>query len=264
MATKKSANHDLKPPHAGLLALEFRAPFEFGAVLPAWPALSRAPRGDGHTVLVFPGLSASDATTIPLRSYLSMLGYQSQGWAQGFNFGPRAGVLEAARNDLLEACEQSKRKVTLIGWSLGGVYARELAKEMPDMVRGVITLGTPFAGPPKSTNAWRVFELTSGRDIHHEHGNFDLAAPPKVPTTSIFSRTDGIVAWQGSIQKPSSTNPNLENIEVVASHIGLGLNPSAWWAVADRLAQEEGRWRPFDRTGMFGLKSFIYPDPERR
>ncbi|MBC7602237.1 MAG: alpha/beta hydrolase [Ramlibacter sp.] len=263
MATKKTSNHDLKAPHMGLLALEFRAAFEFGAVLPALPALYRAPRGDGHTVLVFPGLSASDATTIPLRSYLAMIGYQSQGWAQGFNFGPRAGVLEAAKRDLLDAFEQSKRKVTLIGWSLGGVYARELAKEMPDQVRGVITLGTPFAGPPKSTNAWRIYELTSGRNIDREHETFDLATAPPVPTTSIFSRTDGIVAWQGSIQKPGPSNTKTENIEVVASHIGLGVNPSAWWAIADRLAQAEGRWRPFDRTGLYGLKSFIYPNPGR-
>ena len=261
MAT--SNNPDLKAPHLGLLALEFRAPFEFGSVLPAWPALQRAPRGDGHGVLVFPGLSASDATTIPLRGYLGMLGYATEGWAQGFNFGPRAGVLETAKRNLADAFRSSGRKVSLIGWSLGGVYARELAKEMPDMVRCVITLGSPFAGPPKSTNAWRIYELTSGRDIHREHEQFDLAEAPPVPTTSIFSRSDGIVAWQGSIQRRTPANPQVENIEVVASHIGLGVNPSAWWAVADRLAQAEGRWRPFDRTGLFGLKSFLYPDPER-
>jgi pimeloyl-ACP methyl ester carboxylesterase len=263
MATKKPLNQDLQAPSLGLLALEFRAPFELGSVLPAWPALARAPRGDGHAVLVFPGLSASDATTIPLRGYLGNLGYQTEGWAQGFNFGPRAGVLETAKRSLAEAFNQSKRKVTLIGWSLGGVYARELSKEMPEMVRGVITLGSPFAGPPKSTNAWRIYELTSGRDIEREHQNYELAEAPPVPTTSVYSRSDGIVAWQGSFQQPSPSNPHTENIEVVASHIGLGLNPSAWWAVADRLAQAEGQWRPFDRTGMFGLKSFIYPDPNR-
>ncbi|MFS8138691.1 MAG: hypothetical protein ACMG50_11255, partial [Thermomonas sp.] len=81
--------------------------------------------------------------------------------------------------------------------------------------------------------------------------------------TSIYSRSDGIVAWQGSIQQPSAQNPSTENVEVIASHIGIGVNPSAWWAVADRLSQPEGHWRPFDRTGLFGLKSFIYPDPSR-
>ena len=263
MATKQRHNQDLQAPSLAMLALEFRAPLEFGSLLPAWPALQRAPRGDGHSVLVFPGLSASDATTVPLRGYLGSLGYKTEGWAQGFNFGPRAGVLEAAKRGLQEAFEQSKRKVSLIGWSLGGVYARELAKELPDLVRGVITLGSPFAGPPKSTNAWRIYELTSGRDIEREHQNYDLLVPPPLPTTSIYSRTDGIVAWQGSFQPASHGHAQTENIEVVASHIGLGLNPSAWWAIADRLAQEDGHWRPFDRTGLFGLKSFIYPDPHR-
>ena len=255
------SNENLRAPSLALLALEFRAPFEFGALLPAWPALQRAPSGDGHTVLVFPGLSASDATTVPLRGYLSSLGYDTGGWSQGFNFGPRAGVLETAKRGLMQAFQSSGRKVSLIGWSLGGVYARELAKEMPDLVRCVITLGAPFAGPPKSTNAWRIYELTSGRDIEREHGRFDLPMAPPQPTTSIYSRSDGIVAWQGSIQQPH--HAHTENIEVVASHIGLGLNPSTWWAVADRLALPEGQWRPFDRNGMFGLKGLIYPDPKR-
>ncbi len=263
MATRTHNTENLRAPSLALLAMEFRAPLEFGAVLPAWPALSRAPRGDGHAVLVFPGLSASDASTIPLRTYLRSLGYQTEGWAQGFNFGPRAGVLRQARRSLTEAFELSGRKLSLVGWSLGGVYARELAKELPDMVRGVITLGTPFAGPAKSTNAWRIYELTSGRRINRELEHFDLAQAPPVPTTSIYSRTDGIVAWQGSFQRPSDLHGDVENIEVVASHIGLGVNPSAWWAVADRLAQADGKWRPFDRTGFYGLKSFIYPDPHR-
>jgi pimeloyl-ACP methyl ester carboxylesterase len=254
-------NRDLPAPSLALLALEFRAPLEFGCVLPAWPALQRAPAGDGHTVLVFPGLSASDATTFPLRGYLNSLGYQTRGWSQGFNFGPRSGVLEAAGRGLEQACDTSGRKVSLIGWSLGGVYARELAKAMPDHVRCVITLGSPFAGPPKSTNAWRIYELTSGRDIEREHGRFDLPTAPPHPTTSIYSRSDGIVAWRGSIQQPH--HAHTENVEVVASHIGLGLNPSTWWAVADRLAQPEGQWRPFERSGLFGLKGLIYPDPNR-
>jgi len=256
-------NADLRAPSLALLALEFRAPFEFGSLLPAWPALQRAPAGDGHAVLVFPGLAASDPSTFPLRGYLASLGYVPQGWSQGFNFGPRAGVLAAARRGLQEAFERTGRKVSLIGWSLGGVYARELAKEMPDAVRCVVTLGSPFSGPPKSTNAWRIYELTSGREIESEHDNFELHVAPPVPTTSIFSRSDGIVAWQASVQDRSHGHDQTENVEVIASHIGLGLNPSAWWAVADRLAQPQGRWRPFDRNGLYGLKSFIYPDPDR-
>ncbi len=245
------------------MALELRAFWEFSSLLPAWPLLARAPKGDGHAVMVFPGLSANDASTVPLRHYLQSLNYKPWGWEQGFNFGPRAGVIDEAKSNLERTFKSTGCKVSLIGWSLGGVYARELAKEMPNIVRSVITLGTPFAGSPKSTNAWRVYQLASGRQIEHESENYDLPTAPPVPTTSIYSRTDGVVAWQASIQAPCQTNPQTENIEVLASHIGMGLNPSAWWAVADRLAQAEGTWQPFPRQDKGRIHGLIYPDPQR-
>ena len=260
----KADLHDGPPPSALLLALELRAVWEFGALLPSWPLLSRAPKGDGHAVMVFPGLSANDVSTVPLRYYVQGQGYLASGWAQGFNFGPRAGVLEAAKDRLMRTFDATGRKVSLIGWSLGGVYARELAKELPHMVRGVITLGTPFGGSHRSTNAWRIYELASGRSIARETDNYDLPAAPPVPTTSIYSRSDGIVAWQGSLQAPSDHNPHTENIEVLASHVGLGVNPSAWWAVADRLAQPEGQWKPFKREKKGRIHGLIYPDPARK
>lgn len=251
------------PPRAWLMALEVRALLEFSALFPAWPLLNRAPRGDNHPVVVFPGLSANDASTAPLRRYLQLLNYSACGWDQGFNFGPRPGVLQEARDHVLRTFSRTGRKVSLVGWSLGGIYARELAKELPEIVRGVITLGTPFAGSHTSTNAWRLYELTSGRSVTRESANYNLPVAPPVPTTSIFSRTDGVVAWQGSLQSPSPQNPHTENIEVVASHTGLGLNPSAWWAVADRLAQPEGEWQPFSREKRGRLHELIYPDPNR-
>ncbi len=256
-----SPHFDHPPPNALLLAMEMRAPWEFGALFPAWLALQRAPRGDGHPVIVFPGLSASDGSTAPLRSYLRHLGYTPSGWNQGFNFGPRAGVLRQAREQLEDAVAQTGRKASLIGWSLGGIYARELAKQMPDRVRSVVTLGTPFAGSHTSTNAWRLYALASGRDIERETSDYDLPQAPPMPTSSIFSRTDGVVAWKASVQQPSAHNPHTENIEVVASHVGLGLNPSTWWALADRLAQPEGNWKAFQRKG--GLHGIIFPDPRR-
>jgi pimeloyl-ACP methyl ester carboxylesterase len=265
-AKKSPTDHstpDMAPPSLGLLAMEFRAFWEFGALIPFWPLLQQAKSGDGHSVLVFPGLASGDGATIPLRRYLDSLGYETQGWSQGINYGPRAGVLTNNKAQLKDAFAKSGRKVSLIGWSLGGIYARELAKELPHMVRSVITLGTPFSGTPKSTNAWRVYELTSGRTIEREADNFNLPEAPPVPTTSVFSRTDGIVAWQGSLQAPCPRNPHTENIEVIASHVGMGLNPSAWWAVADRLGQPEGRWTAFDRGGLYGLKGMVYPDPHR-
>jgi thioesterase domain-containing protein len=207
---------------------------------------------------VFPGLSASDASTLPLRHYITSLGYKASGWNQGYNFGPRAGVLAAAVSQIAELYERTgHKKVSLIGWSLGGVYARELAKLMPDKVRLVITLGTPFVGSPRSTNAWRVYELTRGRTVDDELQNFELEKSPPVPTTSVYSRTDGIVAWKCSIQPKQKHNANIENVEVVASHIGIGMNPTAWWVVADRLAQPVDGWKPFKRTGR--IQGLLFP-----
>jgi pimeloyl-ACP methyl ester carboxylesterase len=248
-------------PNALLIALEFRAPWELWSVLPSWPALMRAPAGDGHSVIVFPGLSASDGSTLPMRGYLQSLGYDVSGWNQGHNFGPRSGILQTAKQQVIDTFEATGNKVSLVGWSLGGIYARELAKELPECVRSVVTMGTPFSGSHKSTNAWRFYELTSGQNITREAERFDLPAAPPMPTTSIFSRTDGVVAWPASIQQPSKHNPHTENVEVFSSHIGLGLNPSAWWALADRLAQPAGQWKPFERTGP--LQRLFFPDPTR-
>lgn len=250
------------PPRLGLIALEMRVFWEIGALLPAWPALRKAPAGDGHTVIIFPGLSAGDASTAPLRRYLTSLGYEVHGWKQGLNLGPRHGVLDVAQMQVEDAFKTTGRKVSLIGWSLGGIYARELAKLLPTMVHCVITLGTPFASSPKSTNAWRVYEFATGRKTEHEAKNYDLPTPPSMPTTSIYSKTDGVVAWQGSIQAPHKSNQRTENIEVFASHIGMGLNPSAWWAVANRLSQSHADWAPFVAPKMFGLQHVLYPHSE--
>ncbi|MBT9458149.1 MAG: alpha/beta hydrolase [Burkholderiaceae bacterium] len=237
---------DLRAPGAMLLMLEGRAPWEYAALLAAMPWLRRLPRGDGHPVLVFPGLGANDLTTAPLRSFLDSLGYVSQPWSQGFNFGPRKGVLERGQADLRALYREYGQKVSLIGWSLGGLYARELAKELPEQVRCVITLGTPFTGHPRATNAWRFFELVSGHKSNDPAMMEELRKPPPVPTTSIFSRSDGIVAWRCSVNEPA---PHTENIEVQASHVGLGLNPVALYAIADRLAQDPEQWRHFEPTG---------------
>jgi pimeloyl-ACP methyl ester carboxylesterase len=151
------------------------------------------------------------------------------------------------------------RKVSLVGWSLGGLYARQLAKMMPGRVRSVITLGSPFAAGPKATNAWRVYEMASGRRADQEDARFggSLAGTPPVPTTAIFSRTDGICAWQGCMEKTTATS---ESIEVESSHCGMGHHPAVVYAVADRLAQPEGQWSPFDRRGW---RSLVYPNPNR-
>lgn len=236
----------LQPPGAWLMMLEGRAPWEWAALLAAMPWLRRLPPGDGHPVLVFPGLGASDITTLPLRQFLRGCGYTPYPWRQGFNFGPRHGVLDATRAMVAQAAERHRAKVSLIGWSLGGIYAREIAKEQPGHVRCVITLGTPFAGHPRATNAWRFFELVSGQSVHDPHVLAQIRQEPPVPTTSIWSRSDGIVSWRCSVVAPG---PQAENIEVHASHVGMGMNPLALYAVADRLSQPAGHWKPFEPHG---------------
>ncbi len=249
----------LRPPSRTLMLLEGRAIHELGAFLGALPLLSLAPRGDGHPVLVLPGLVASDTSTRPLRSFLKSRGYAVSGWRQGRNLGPRDGVQRAMVDLVHELNDTHGRKVSLIGWSLGGVYARQLAKMMPDRVRSVITLGSPFGGHPRATNAWRVYEMASGRRADEQDLRFggSISATPPVPTTAIFSRTDGICAWQVCMEKPSARS---ENIEVESSHCGMGHHPAVVYAVADRLSQPEGQWAPFDRNGW---RSFVYPDPNR-
>jgi len=253
------AAQTLRPPSRTLMFLEGRALPELGAFLGALPLLGLAPHGDGHPVLVLPGLVASDVSTRPLRTFLKTRGYAVSGWRQGRNLGLRPGVQHAMVDLVQELNDTHGRKVSLIGWSLGGLYARQLAKMMPKRVRQVITLGSPFASSPKATNAWRVYEMASGRRAEDEDPRFGgtLSSAPPVPTTAIFSRTDGICAWQGC-REPSSHMA--ESIEVESSHCGMGHHPAAVYAVADRLAQKEGEWAPFDRSGW---RSLVYPDPNR-
>src|SRR5262249_4115433 len=187
------AEQALRPPSKTLMFMEGRFLSEFGVFLGALPLLSLAPRGDGHPVLVFPGLIASDTSTRPLRSFLGNRGYAVRGWEQGRNLGLRHGMQNAIADLLEKMNDTSGRKVSLIGRGLGVLDARQLAKMMPERVRSVVTLGSPFAGPPKSTKAWRIYEIASGRRADEEDPRFGgrLAEAPPVPTTAIFSRTDG-------------------------------------------------------------------------
>jgi pimeloyl-ACP methyl ester carboxylesterase len=231
---------------------EARSLFELNSSLLLSPLLLRAPKGDGHPVLALPGFLASDLSMVPMRRYLKELGYDAYAWQMGRNFGGVASKRSALRDLLRRIHEGSGRKVSVVGWSLGGIYARDLALQMPDMVRSVITLGSPFANDVTATNATRLYELLSGEAVDDNPEIREaIAGDLPVPATSIYSRTDGIVNWRTSLLRPSAT---AENIEVhFASHIGLGVNPAALWAVADRLAQPEGEFRQFDRSGPFAI-----------
>lgn len=253
MEAYRVEHEPLEPPSGRLLLSEGRALIEFGALIGAYPLLRTLPEGDGHPVLIFPGFVASDVSTAPLRAFLRSHNYAAHGWNLGRNLGLRPGLNDAKLARLKELHRQYGRKVSLVGWSLGGIFARELAKRVPDDIRMVITLGSPFKGHPKATHVADLYELLSGHTIDEARARYELAEPPPVPTTAIFSRTDGIVAWQNCVEHPG---PQTENIEVRSSHIGMGLHPAALYAVADRLAQPEGTWKPFDRSG---LRSLFYP-----
>ena len=242
----------LQPPSLFLMLAEARSLFELNSSLLLSPLLLRAPKGDGHPVLTLPGFLASDLSMAPMRRYLKELGYDAYAWNMGRNFGGVASKRAALRDLLKRIHETTGRKVSLIGWSLGGIYARDLALQMPDMVRSVITLGSPFANDIRATNATRLYEALSGEAVDDNPEIREaIAGDLPVPATSIYSRTDGIVNWRTTQLRPSST---AENIEVhLASHIGLGVNPAALWAVADRLAQAEGEFKQFDRSGPFAI-----------
>ena len=249
------ATDPTKPPSRELLLLEIRAIWELSSFFTTYPLLRLAPRGDGHPVLVLPGLAASDVSTRPLRRYLKDQGYAAHGWKLGPNHGPRPGAEAKMQDRLAELHDRHGRPVSVIGWSLGGVFAREIARRAPEHVRCVITLGSPFAGAPKASNAWKLYERASQRKVEDWPERERMKTPPPVPSTAIYSRTDGIVAWQCSVQE---AGPQTENIEVEASHVGLGVNPAVLYAIADRLAQPEGQWQPFDRSG---LRQLVYRDP---
>jgi pimeloyl-ACP methyl ester carboxylesterase len=235
-----------------------RAIAEFGSTLWASPILLQAPNGDGHPVMLLPGFMATENSMKPLAVYLKKLGYDVYQWELGRNLGPKAvgqdGERMIARLDDIYA--KTGKKVSLIGWSLGGTLARQLSRRRPDLVRQVISLGSPITGSPKSTNAWRAYQLLTGQKVDDPAVQAQMAEShevPPVPSTAIYSRQDGIVAWQNS-REPKAKHT--DNIEVKGSHCGLGVNPTVMWAIADRLALPDGKWKPFERSG---LASVIYP-----
>jgi pimeloyl-ACP methyl ester carboxylesterase len=253
------AGRTLRPPGLGLLLAEMRGIFELNASLMMSPLLMRAPRGDGHPVLALPGFLAGDLSMAPLRRYLTELGYDAHAWQMGRNLGGLLRMRAALRERLAAIHATTGRKVSLVGWSLGGVYARDLALHAPDMVRYVVTLGSPFANDVRATNATKLYEMLSGETVGNDPAFLEaIAGDLPMPATSVFSRADGVVNWRTCLLRPSAV---AENIEVyLASHVGLGVNPAALWAVADRLAQQEGQFSQFDRSGPFAI---AYAPPER-
>lgn len=234
-----------RAPSLALLATEpFRAVLEFCSVHLGQPDLVQ---GDGHPVIVYPGLGAGSMTTAALRAHLKACGFNVYDWELGVNTGPDGQFddwLAALVERVREVHARHQRKVSLVGWSLGGVYAREIAKRCPECVRQVVTLATPHKAID-ANHAGTLYRLLGGNLSQLTPALLSrLGRRPPVPVTSIYSESDGVVCWRGCLEAPAR---DAENVAVQASHLGMPSHPDVLGIVAERLAQPEGRWRPYVR-----------------
>jgi pimeloyl-ACP methyl ester carboxylesterase len=252
-------------PHSSLLASEFpRAIGEWQALACSLPYLCSLPRGDGHCVLVLPGFMGGDPSTATLRWFLTERGYHAPPWRLGRNLGPTDHILDGMAA-LVERLTRGGARLSIIGWSLGGIFARELGRTYPDAVRSIITLGSPFrltSGDRDKTYASDAYEALAA--LHNRERAEAMRVPEEdrpamtVPVSSIFSRTDGVVPWASCIH---ARGDNCENIEVPGSHSGFGHNPVALFVIADRLAQPDGQWEPYKATPCLSPLVRIWQTP---
>jgi pimeloyl-ACP methyl ester carboxylesterase len=246
-----SAHHTTPPNMAYAIAELPRALFEMLSLLPAHVFVSRAPRGDGHPVITLPGYNASDSSMNILRRYLAKWGYDPHPWGLGANLGVGSDrvIYEQRFVEVLEHVVAHRgQPATLIGWSQGGVIARQVAKQRPELVRHVMTMGSPIADTPEATTIWRIFKRTSPQEITPELMEIlrEITTPVEgVRCTCIYSQTDGIVS---PYIAQDWVSPVAENIRLYSSHFGMAVNPVVLYVIADRLAQSEENWRPFGRN----------------
>ena len=235
--------------HALNAAEAFRCAAEYAQFKAGWPELRKqSPKGDGHPVLVLPPFTGNDTITAPLRNTLTEVGYKTYGWEAGSNLGLNDKKAQLLHDRLKEIYEENGRqKVSLVGLSLGGIIARELAREYPEMVREAISVNTPFgigtdkdAVPPLLAATIQILS-DEKFSLKSEGMTGRLVTPPPVPTTSIFSKTDGIAGWRACLNPKS---PLAENIEISGSHVGGFWNLEAVSVILNRLAQPEGEWKP--------------------
>ena len=257
LPAKLSSNENLKSRPPSLLNALTEIPrtlLDIGALCLGAPFLATMPRGDGHPVMVLPGFMASDQSTAVLRGYLKQLGYDSMGWELGQNSGRFEIIHHILIARFLEAVEECGDKITLIGQSLGGVYARELARLFPDKVRQVITLGSPFGvvnGTAANPLVRSLFEIQSGLSIEEMREaifEMDPHRTPPVPLTAIFSKGDGVVNWR--VCREAFEDFETDNVEVFGAHCGMGFNAAIYYIIADRLAQPRDDWKKFERCKL--------------
>ncbi|MDP3673792.1 MAG: alpha/beta hydrolase [Novosphingobium sp.] len=254
MTKQPGSRHPIAKPPLVLTMLE---PLRFGlgvsTLFAASGLLAAAPRGDSHPVMVLPGFATSDAMTGLLRSFLLQLGYRVYPWELGWNFDQHSAGAngEHIARRIAQIAADCGEDVSLVGWSLGGVLAREAARRDRGGIRQVIALGSPFTGNPEATSLSLLYDLLTGNKTRSEASSRRYAVghhPIDVPATAVYSHSDGITAWENCC---GLEGPQTENIAVVVSHFCFVASPAVFWAVADRLAQPAGEWRPFERGGPF-------------
>jgi len=247
-------------PRAVHSALEWRGLFELALLPCSLPVLATAPQGDGHPVLLLPGFMGSEGSLIGLELYLRNRGYAVETWGLGRHVGFHAKHATALEQKIRHLHHKTGREVSLVGWSLGGVFAIYGAHEVPESVRNVVTLGSPVSVDPEGSKSpafvkamYRVIAHPQGPNAHVMQPRVKKMRemqPPQVPVSCLYSISDGVVpAQEATIAGDDALH---ENIRVQGSHTGLGFNAMVMLVVADRLAQPEGGWRPFNPAGVSG------------
>ena len=239
-----------------------RAGLEIASLAASSPWLATSARGDGHPVVVIPGFLADDDSTRILREFLGFLGYDVYPWGQGRNLGAaRMGGYDALIDHVLAVYQRTNRKVSLVGWSLGGVHALVVADQAAWVLRQLLTLGSPINDSGESSAMFESLRATAkmiNGQLLNTPVNNSLPwrdtlqnISPELPITAIYSRSDGVVPWQRA--RLTADLRTRDNIEVYSSHIGLGFNPTVLYAIADRLSQAEDEFATFSRRGWRGL-----------
>jgi len=220
------------PPSRGRLVGELATALQPARLLLQSQRLAVAPRGDGRTAMLLPGWKAPESSMWPIGSYLERLGHRTVGWGLGTN----RGTVEEYRDRLVAQVpgmvEGSGRPINLVGWSLGGVVAREVARQLPGQIHRVVTFGTPAIGGPTYTIGAATFGHEESTRIRELQEQLDTTEPITVPITAIFTRRDAAVAWRACIDRAST---DVTMVEVTSSHIGLGLDPDVWLTAAKAL-----------------------------
>jgi pimeloyl-ACP methyl ester carboxylesterase len=229
---------DLRPPSVLSAAYESLTPLELARLSLSLPRLVSLPRGDGRPVLLFPGYSSDDASTLALRAVLRGLGHDARGWGLGRNVGDVEARIEQVADLVGHMAERLGEPVALVGWSLGGYLAREAARDRPEAVSQVVTLGSPIAGGPKYTQLAPLYRAR-GADLDEIEDRIREreAVSLRVPVTALYSRLDGVVQWRACVDRTEAVT---ENVEVRTTHLGFGFSAEVYGIVAERLVAPLG------------------------